>query len=88
MVIFTNQGGIKGALEGKNAQNVKTRCEGTIAAAGIPIDVFMAPQDDEMRKPMTGMWKFLIAEANGGVAPNLAECVPRPQLCTVRWQRC
>ncbi|GBF92780.1 bifunctional polynucleotide phosphatase kinase [Raphidocelis subcapitata] len=72
IVIFSNQGGIKGALGGKAAANAKGRAEGLIEHLGVPAQVFLAPQDDSFRKPSTGMWTFMAGTCNGGVAPDLS----------------
>ena len=57
--IFTNQNSIKSKLDGAAAKKVAYAggyCESMIRAAGVPIAVFMAPQQDGFRKPGTGMW--------------------------------
>jgi hypothetical protein len=39
----------------------------------LPVQVFMAPGKDGFRKPEAGMWHFLAARCNGGVAPDPRE---------------
>ena len=34
------------------------------------MQVFIAPQKDEMRKPEKGMWEFFVENCNGGVKPG------------------
>ncbi|EFN59940.1 hypothetical protein CHLNCDRAFT_133012 [Chlorella variabilis] len=78
LVIFSNQGGIKGALSGKASENVRGRVDNVLAALSkkakkeIPVQVFIATKDDEHRKPGTGMWDFFVQHANAGVAPSKA----------------
>ena len=51
-------------------------------AAGVPMLVLCATAKDSFRKPATGAWDYLVAEANGGVRPQLSESfyvsTPRP----------
>lgn len=77
MVIITNQGGLTSVLGDPRVTNAKTRIEKTIAAAGVPIDVVMAPQRDGMRKPNTKMWHLMLEHANGNTAPIMAEYASR-----------
>ena len=38
---------------------------------GLPdVTVLMATQDDDCRKPKSGMWTFFVDHLNGGVAPS------------------
>ena len=34
------------------------------------VTVLMATQEDDYRKPNTGMWRFFVDELNGGAAPG------------------
>lgn len=36
----------------------------------LPIQVFLAPQKDHMRKPEKGMWDYFCAHCNGDVKPG------------------
>lgn len=73
IVIFSNQGGVKSALGGKAASNVKQRVEQIVAELDVPVQVFMATMDDEYRKPQLGMWQFMVVNSNGGVAPDVSQ---------------
>lgn len=48
----------------------------------MPMLVLCATAKDSFRKPATGAWDYLVAEANGGVRPQLSESfyvsTPRP----------
>lgn len=37
---------------------------------GVPVQIFMAPQKDEFRKPETGMWKWMVEKCNDGIEPG------------------
>ena len=45
-----------------------------------PVQVFMATQQDGLRKPELGMWNFMVEHCNGGIAPGA--CVRRFALHT------
>lgn len=49
------------------------RLMGFAKAAGVPMLVLCATAKDSFRKPATGAWDYLVAEANGGVRPQLSE---------------
>lgn len=79
IVVFTNQGGVKGALQGKRAAFVRKRVDAFVESVGVPMQVFAATQKDAKdpkayRKPGVGMWTRMIAEHNGGLAPDLGSC--------------
>jgi bifunctional polynucleotide phosphatase/kinase len=74
IVIFSNQGGIKGALNGKASENARARFNGVIGKLKVPVTAFMATNKDGNRKPETGMWEAFVREGNGGQAPDLAQC--------------
>jgi hypothetical protein len=48
------------------------------------VTVLMATQEDDYRKPNTGMWRFFVDELNAGAVPGalLNTCLPQPG----RWQ--
>ncbi|KAL4447518.1 hypothetical protein ABPG75_004737 [Micractinium tetrahymenae] len=78
--IITNQGGIKTALAGQSSENTRGRIDAVIevinkkAKQELPFQVIMSTQTGgEYHKPRTGMWDFLVANANKGVAPDLSE---------------
>jgi len=66
LVLFSNQGGVRQALEGKRAGTVKGYIQAAARALGVPCDAFVAPGKDECRKPGLGMWRAFL-EANGAV---------------------
>lgn len=73
IVIFSNQGGIKSALNGKMSENVRIRLGSVISQLNVPVSAFMATQKDNLRKPETGMWDFFVREGNGAQQPDLKE---------------
>ncbi|KAK9802663.1 hypothetical protein WJX73_002423 [Symbiochloris irregularis] len=79
IVIFSNQGSIKQALEGKASEKARGRADNIMAELGIPAHVFYATandkiEDDLFRKPRPGMWDLLVREHLGGKAPDLKKC--------------
>lgn len=72
IVIFTNQGNVRAALEGKRAQAVRGYVDALVGDLGVPVLVLVATQKDKFRKPQVGMWDFLRKSANGGVAVDRA----------------
>lgn len=48
---------------------------------GVPVQIFMALQKDEYRKPETGMWQYMVEHCNDGIQPGSAPPPPSP-LCT------
>ncbi|GAB4822297.1 hypothetical protein N2152v2_009343 [Parachlorella kessleri] len=78
LVIVSNQGGVKGALNGAASQNVRGRVDGLLAEARkqgeLHAQVFMATQSDNFRKPNTGMWDWFVEKCNAGVQPDKSEC--------------
>mmetsp|Transcript_24780 Transcript_24780/g.58997 ORF Transcript_24780/g.58997 Transcript_24780/m.58997 type:complete len:290 (+) Transcript_24780:447-1316(+) len=73
LVIFSNQGTIKSALDGKAASNSKNRVDQILLKIGLPVQVFFATQKDEYRKPNTGMWEFMVSHCNCGLQPDLSK---------------
>lgn len=63
-MIFTNQKGI--STGNTNPEHIKTKVANIAAEIGIEMQVFMAPQDDQYRKPGVGMWECLTRN-NGGI---------------------
>jgi bifunctional polynucleotide phosphatase/kinase len=82
--IFSNQGSVKGALEGKKATDVRIRLARLADELGVPFQAFCATQVNKPGKPMsdphnyrkgeTGMWKRMVRSHNGGVTPDLTKC--------------
>ena len=59
LVIMSNQGGIKGALEGKNATRVKQVVDWLALRCGVPLHGLFATKHNEYRKPAPGMWAVM-----------------------------
>jgi len=72
IVIFSNQGAIRSAVDGKMAQKTKQRMDAVVAKLGVPVQIFMALQKDEYRKPETGMWQYMVEHCNDGIQPDLS----------------
>ncbi|KAI3429347.1 hypothetical protein D9Q98_005442 [Chlorella vulgaris] len=82
IVIFSNQGGVKKAINGKASSNVREKVDLMIEDLNskkkkkdvdVPVQVFMATMKDHYRKPATGMWEFFVQHANAHVQPDLSE---------------
>ena len=79
-MVFSNQAGVKSALEGKRAGTVKARIDALSRDVGVPLQAFCATQKDRTkdtrgyRKPKDGMWRYMAAHCNEGVAPDLSRC--------------
>ncbi|CAE7884684.1 PNKP [Symbiodinium microadriaticum] len=71
LVVFTNQGNIRSALDGKRAEAFKGYVDDFAKKLEVPLLVIASTQRDKYRKPNTGMWEHL-AKVNG-VAIDLAE---------------
>ncbi|GMH35945.1 hypothetical protein BSKO_03813 [Bryopsis sp. KO-2023] len=71
LVVFSNQNGIKSALQGKNSEKIRGRVDNFLNGADVSMQVFLAPGTDEMRKPDRGMWDFFVKNCNGGVEPDM-----------------
>ncbi|CAG9460313.1 unnamed protein product [Pedinophyceae sp. YPF-701] len=78
IVILSNQGGVKSALNGAMAEKVTSRVVNAMAKISqkaeldepLPYQVVMATMDDDNRKPKTGMFEFFVEHLNGGVRPS------------------
>ncbi|KAA6429316.1 hypothetical protein WJX79_008683 [Trebouxia sp. C0005] len=73
IVIFSNQNGIKTALEGKMATKVKGRVTNMLAEAGVPAQILLATGTDQYRKPEKGMWDYFVQHGNEGKEPDHEE---------------
>lgn len=73
IVIFSNQGAIKSALDGKAAQMRMQRADNIAAELKVPFQIFYATNQDDNRKPGTGMWKYFTEHCNDSVAPDLKD---------------
>ena len=66
VVFFTNQAGLG---NGKvNATQFRQKLADISARLGTPVQVFISPGSGIYRKPMTGMWNYLVSQ----VGVNLA----------------
>lgn len=81
IVIFSNQGGIKGAMLGAMSEkvrkiilNVLDEIAKELGGERLPIHVVIATASDIYRKPEKGMWDFFVSELNGYVQPKLEDC--------------
>ena len=68
IVVFSNQGGIKGAFQGKIAARVKSVIDWIAKKVGRPVfAVISTMSDSEYHKPRVGMWEIMESRCNGGV---------------------
>ncbi|KAL7498837.1 hypothetical protein ACHAWT_010800 [Skeletonema menzelii] len=68
LVIFSNQGGIKGALHGKIASRVKCVIDWIAKKIGRPVFAICSTMSgSEYHKPNSGMWEIMEIRCNGGV---------------------
>lgn len=82
--IFSNQGSVKGALEGKKATDVRIRLTRLAEDLETPFQAFCATQINKPGKPVVdpheyrkggdGMWKRMVRAHNGGIEPDLDKC--------------
>lgn len=72
LVVFSNQGAIKGALDGKGATKTKERMALVVGAIGVPMQVFFSTMDGPYRKPNRGMWDWMVENCNAGIGPDMA----------------
>jgi len=73
IVIFSNQGGIRSAVDGKMAQKTKARMDAVVGKLGVPVQIFMSLQKDAFRKPESGMWDYMVEHCNDGLQPDMSE---------------
>ena len=59
IVIFTNQGNIRSALEGKRATAFKAYVDAFLKEVSVPVLLLASTQRDSFRKPLKGMWEHL-----------------------------
>eukprot|EP00434_Breviolum_minutum_P017643 symbB.v1.2.015573.t1/scaffold1168.1/size134142/2 len=67
LVIFTNQGNIRSALDGKRSTAFKGYVDAFLKEVKVPILVLAATQRDDFRKPKLGMWQYLESKANNSI---------------------
>ncbi|XP_041455017.1 bifunctional polynucleotide phosphatase/kinase-like [Lytechinus variegatus] len=66
IVIFTNQLGIsKGKL---TVKEFRRKLGNVVKKLGVPVQAFAATSGGVYRKPMTGMWEYLLSKGNDGIA--------------------
>lgn len=79
VVIFSNQGGVKGALDGKRASVVRSRVDAFCKNFNFPVSFFCGtqkgPEKDPkgFRKPETGAWHYFVSMCIGDVDVDLAK---------------
>jgi len=67
LVIFSNQGGIKGALQGKIAARVKTVIDWIAKKVGRPIFAICSTlSGSEYHKPNSALWEIMESRCNAG----------------------
>jgi len=79
LVIFTNQSDIGKAAKPETREKAilekRGRLEGFVNLVGLPFQIYVATvknhTPDPFRKPAGGMWKELIQNRNGGIAPDM-----------------
>eukprot|EP01104_Vermistella_antarctica_P004795 TRINITY_DN15214_c0_g1_i1.p1 TRINITY_DN15214_c0_g1~~TRINITY_DN15214_c0_g1_i1.p1 ORF type:complete len:444 (+),score=117.93 TRINITY_DN15214_c0_g1_i1:85-1332(+) len=74
VVIFTNQKGITSGASTKKA-DIKAKIEMIIEQLGIPVQAFVATDDDLYRKPGTGMFQYFESSANDDVPLVIDDCL-------------
>ncbi|CAD6992745.1 unnamed protein product [Ceratitis capitata] len=68
---FTNQGGIgSGKIK---LDDFKRKTKDILKKVGVPIQVFIAIEDGQYRKPLTGMWKHLVEHRNDNIGIDLGK---------------
>jgi len=75
LVIFSNQGGIKGALQGKVAARVKSVIDWIAKKVGRPVFAICSTlSGSDNHKPNSGMWEIMENRCNAGleVRPDLS----------------
>ncbi|KAK1735968.1 cystathionine beta-lyase [Skeletonema marinoi] len=75
LVIFSNQGGVKGALHGKIAARVKSIIDWIAKKVGRPVFAICSTMSgSEYHKPNAGMWGVMETRCNAGmeVRPDLS----------------
>lgn len=71
VVFFTNQAGIG---SGKfKLGDFKNKIERIVAKLNVPVQVFASTGKGIFRKPIPGMWDFLVEQENDGLKVDLAE---------------
>ncbi|GKZ20638.1 hypothetical protein AbraIFM66951_005366 [Aspergillus brasiliensis] len=83
VVVVTNQKKIslkkdlkKGQSDSKSLVNFKERVSAVMKQLDIPLSVYAATEDDEYRKPRTGLWKEILDDYDFDVSGvNLSESV-------------
>jgi bifunctional polynucleotide phosphatase/kinase len=78
LLVISNQGGVKSALAGAMSEKVRGRADQMVATLNregpeVPVQVLMATNKDEYRKPERGMWDFFVQHMNAGVAPDIGQ---------------
>lgn len=70
VVFMTNQGGMaKGTTK---PSEFREKLVNIASKLSIPLQVFISPKQSIYRKPSTGMWKYLVDQANDGIAVDMS----------------
>uniref|UniRef100_A0A034W8B2 Bifunctional polynucleotide phosphatase/kinase n=1 Tax=Bactrocera dorsalis TaxID=27457 RepID=A0A034W8B2_BACDO len=68
---FTNQGGIgSGKIK---LDDFKRKIKDILTKLGVPVQVFIAIEEGHYRKPLIGMWQYLVDNKNEGVDIDLSK---------------
>eukprot|EP00298_Acanthocystis_sp_HF-20_P012273 c19808_g1_i1.p1 GENE.c19808_g1_i1~~c19808_g1_i1.p1 ORF type:complete len:401 (-),score=165.58 c19808_g1_i1:47-1249(-) len=74
VVIFSNQNGLAKGKQKTSKEDVQHKVHLLLdECPGLMIQVVMATEEDECRKPGIGMWKYYTQHLNGGTEVNLSE---------------
>ena len=71
IVIFSNQAGIADDISAR--EHFKQKIEAIAVSLQLPLIVLVSTKRDVYRKPNMGMWDYMQAHCNGGVALNTQE---------------
>ncbi|ORX47153.1 PNK3P-domain-containing protein [Hesseltinella vesiculosa] len=70
IVIFSNQNGLHSSAR---VEDFKRKANHIMTKILVPVYLFAAKEKDHYRKPMTGMWDYMLRESNGGVAVDIKQ---------------
>jgi len=70
VVFLTNQAGL-GSGKVKPAE-LRQKLSDITSKLSVPVQVFVSPKQSIYRKPATGMWNYLVNQANDGIAVDMS----------------
>eukprot|EP00752_Nemacystus_decipiens_P002205 g2097.t1 len=73
VAIISNQMGIGTGKADKQTQQAKVRS--IVRAIGVPVEAYLACQDDYYRKPRLGCWDLVSTSCNGGLKAEKEACL-------------